>query len=426
MPMDIGNNRGLFQEVQPLFFILRISIILDIQYNAIMETSAQRILSIDILRGLVMIIMALDHTRDFFHITAFTADPLDPATTTIPLFFTRWLTHFCAPIFVFLSGLSAYLSAKNKTPLEAGNFLLKRGLWLVLVEILIVTLGLTFNPFYNFIILQVIWAIGCSMILLSICSIISYRLVLLTGIVLVFGHDLINYLQLPQTGASSILIKVFFTASGTVLPLNPDHFLGVFYAILPWTGIMFLGYASGIWYEKDFDSNKRKQYLSIGGSILIILFISLRFINSYGDPSPRKEYPTLAQNVLSFLNTSKYPPSLLYFCMTIGPCLLVLSFLERIKNKVTLIISNYGSVPFFYYIIHFYILHLLLVAAFFITGHHIHEIVTIPFLFRPSAFGFSLPIVYLIWILVVTALYKPCLWFKQYKTKHQFWWLKFV
>ncbi|HRO71029.1 MAG TPA: heparan-alpha-glucosaminide N-acetyltransferase domain-containing protein, partial [Chitinophagaceae bacterium] len=149
--------------------------------------STYRVASVDILRGLIMIIMALDHTRDFFHITAMTADPLDPATTTPALFFTRFITHYCAPGFVFLSGLSAWLSSRKKTKAEASVFLVKRGAWLVIVEVTLVTLGITFNPFYNFIVLQVIWAIGWSMIILGLLMRISYKVVLWVGILLVLG-----------------------------------------------------------------------------------------------------------------------------------------------------------------------------------------------------------------------------------------------
>jgi uncharacterized membrane protein len=391
-----------------------------------MTGTTKRIQSIDILRGLVMVIMALDHTRDFFHHTAMTADPLDPSTTNTALFFTRWITHFCAPVFVFLSGLSAYLSA-HKPVAQASSFLLKRGIWLIIVEIVIVSLGLTFNPFYNFIILQVIWAIGCSMLLLAVFIRISYKLVLITGLILVFGHDLLNFADLPQTGAQAILLKVFFTAFGTVLPLGSNHFLGVFYAILPWTGIMFVGYACGTWYKKGSDQMKRKQYLIYTGVLLIVLFAVLRTTNIYGDPSLRKDYPTLVQDLFSFLNVSKYPPSLLYSCMTIGPALLLLAFSEKVENKFAAVFSTYGSVPFFYYIIHFYLLHLLLLVMFFLSGYPGSEIAANPpFLFRPVSFGFSLPVVYLIWLFVVISLYKPCLWFKQYKTKHDQWWLKFI
>lgn len=386
----------------------------------------KRIQSIDLLRGLVMIIMALDHTRDYFHVTAMTADPLDPSTTTTALFFTRWITHFCAPTFVFLSGLSAYISAQRKSPAQASTFLFKRGAWLVVVEIVIVTLGLTFNPLYNFIILQVIWVIGWSMILLGILSRISYKLVLAIGIILVFGHDMITYMDVPKAGASGIWLKVLFTAAGTVVPLNSTHFIGVFYAILPWTGIMFMGYAAGAWYKRDFPEIKRKKYLVVSGLSLIAFFIILRFYNGYGDPIVRKAYPELYQTMLSFLNASKYPPSLIYSCMTIGPALLFLALSENIKNKITKVISIYGSVPFFYYVIHFYLLHLLLAVAFFATGHSTKEIIQIPFLFRPVVFGFSLPVVYLIWLAIVASLYRPCVWFKKYKATNNHWWLRYV
>src|SRR5689334_12850128 len=170
---------------------------------------SNRIHSIDILRGIVMIIMAIDHTRDYFHLPAQTSDPLDPNTTSLAIYLTRWITHFCAPTFVFLSGLSAYLSSRNKTAGEAGLFLIKRGLWLVVVEIVIVTLGITFNPFYNFIVLQVIWAIGTSMIILGLLRRLPYNILLIIGILLFFGHDIIWYL-LPENPRSANQFLKFF------------------------------------------------------------------------------------------------------------------------------------------------------------------------------------------------------------------------
>jgi uncharacterized membrane protein len=387
-----------------------------------------RIQSIDILRGLVMIIMAIDHTRDFFHVTAMTGDPLDPATTSIPLYFTRWITHFCAPIFVFLSGLSAYLASRKKTRAEASVFLIKRGLWLVLVEVLVVTLGITFNPLYNFIILQVIWAIGWSMVFLGIVSRFSFKLVLALGLVLTFGHDVLHYLTLPAEGASSVLWKAFFTANGSVVPIDQSHFLGFFYAVLPWTGVMMLGYSLGVIFQKEYPSEKRFRILLYTGLSMIGLFLLLRSLNSYGDPAERKVYPAFYQTVLSFFNASKYPPSLMYICMTIGPGLVLLALLENAKGKWTSFVSIYGKVPFFYYICHFYLLHLLLVVVFFLTGHTTSQIVdpNLPFLFRPLNFGYSLPGVYTIWLLVVLVLYRPCKWFAKYKETHNQWWLSYV
>ena len=394
--------------------------------NADHMTLSKRILSIDILRGLVMIIMALDHTRDFFHIGAMTGDPLNPETTTGMLFFTRWITHFCAPTFVFLSGLSAYLSAQRKTPAQASSFLLKTGLWLILIEIIVITFGLTFNPSYNFIILQVIWAIGTSMVFLGLASRISYKTVLITGLILVFGHNLFNLFPAPADSNGGLILKIFFTASGTVLPVSSTHLVGVFYAILPWTGVMFVGYGVGAWYKKGYAAERRKRNLLIVGLLTIFVFISLRLINIYGDPVPRKEHHDFFKNLLTFFNVNKYPPSLQYIAMTLGPAMLFLAFTENLSNRFTRIASVYGAVPFFYYVLHFYLLHTLLIVVFFATGHSNKEIVQVPFWFRPAAFGFGLPIVYLIWLSVVASLYLPCRWFKRYKETHRQWWLSYV
>ena len=389
-----------------------------------METSPKyRVVSIDILRGIVMVIMALDHTRDFFHATAMTDSPLNLATTTVPLYFTRWITHFCAPTFVFLSGISACLAANHKTPAQAGGFLIKRGLWLILVEIVIITLGLTFNPFYNFIILQVIWAIGCSMILLGLLLRFGSRTLLVLGCLLFFGHNIFDHLQLPDSGVGNVFFKFLFTSQGNVFPISNSYFIGDFYAILPWTGIMFLGFCCGKWFSLEYSPERRKKLLLISGLSLCLLFVVFRYFNIYGDPFPWDKI-----HFLSFLNINKYPPSLLYCCATIGPGLIILSLLEFATAGWTKIFATYGRVPFFYYVLHFYILHLILVIVFFATSHTTAEIVdkTEPFLFRPSQFGYGLTIVYCIWLSVVASLYLPCKWFYKYKLTHSQWWLKYL
>ncbi|MGN6491430.1 MAG: DUF1624 domain-containing protein [Agriterribacter sp.] len=394
-----------------------------------MQTAnATRIASIDILRGLVMIVMALDHTRDFFHETAFTADPLDPATTSVPLFFTRWITHFCAPVFVFLSGISAYLSGQRKTPAATSSFLIKRGMWLVLAEVVIITFGITFNPFYNFIIFQVIWAIGWSMILLGLLLRTSYMAIFITGIVIFIGHNFLKYIPVPQEGAAGTLWTILLTSRGAVLPLDGQRFVAVFYTILPWTSVMLLGYCTGAWFKKGFDAKKRKRLLRITGAALIVLFIILRVINDFGDLTPRQDFGSVLKNFLSFLNTTKYPPSLQYISMTLGPAFLLLSWMEGLKAGWTNIAQVYGKVPFFYYVLHFYLIHLLTIVAFFATGHTSAQIAdpNTPFLFRPLHFGFALQVVYMVWILVVAILYQPCRWFHRYKMSHEKWWLRYL
>jgi uncharacterized membrane protein len=396
-----------------------------------MEISrTNRIASIDILRGLVMIIMALDHTRDFFHQPALIADPLNATTSTIPIYFTRWITHFCAPTFVFLSGVSAYLSSLRKTPAETSNFLLKRGIWLVLVEVTLVTFGITFNPSFNFIVFQVIWAIGWSMVVLGLLVRISPKAVLIVGLILFFGHNILDYVDSMQFGTEDTVWTFLFRARNSIISLNETHHLGDFYAILPWSGVMLLGYSIGQWFRKDFPAARRKRLLLMTGSFLIILFIGLRATNLYGNPEPWIKTAGFRNNVLDFLNTSKYPPSLLYLSMTLGPACLFLALAENLRGKLADIVSVYGRVPFFYYILHFYLLHTILVIVFFATGHTTSEIslptTLYPFYFRPPTFGYGLPVVYLIWLCVVIFLYFPCRWYSKYKQTHKHWWLSYV
>jgi uncharacterized membrane protein len=394
-----------------------------------MTNDKKRILSIDILRGLVMVIMALDHTRDFFHQNGLANDPMNPETTNAFLFFTRWITHFCAPTFVFLSGISAYLSAKNKTPKQASSFLIKRGIWLLIVEIVLITLGLTFNPLYNVIILQVIWAIGWSMILLGILSRISWKLVLAIGLIIFFGHNLLNYLTLPPANTvGGGLISALFTTNGMFLPVGENRFIGLFYTILPWSGAMFLGYSIGRWYDSSFDAIKRKRLLFYTGLGLFLSFIVLRYFNFYGNPTPRIIYADGLKTLFSFFNVSKYPPSLQYYGMTLGPALLLLSGIEHLNNWFTRIMMVYGKVPFFYYVLHFYLLHFFAIIVFFASGFGVKDIVTPqnPFLFIPPGFGFKLEIVYLVWLGAVAILYQPCKWFQKYKATHRQWWLSYL
>jgi uncharacterized membrane protein len=393
--------------------------------SGITLSTTYRITSIDLLRGLVMIIMALDHTRDMYHLPAMTADPLAPLTTTPAIFFTRWITHYCAPTFVFLSGLSAFLSSQKKNSAEASLFLINRGLWLVFVEMVIVTFGLTFDPKFRFIVWQVIWAIGCSMIVLGIIRQLPNKWILSIGCILFFGHDLLIYANIPQKGTIADIIRILFTAFGSVIPVNSTHAIGDFYAILPWTGVMLIGYSIGYWFKKEYPAEKRKRNLLISGLSMITLFIILRFINKYGDPSPRLHLEGW-RSILSFLNASKYPPSLIYCCMTLGPSLVFLALSENIKSKWSQIASVYGRVPFFYYILHFYILHTLLLVFFYATGHTNSETGGSFIAFRPVTFGYPLWVVYIIWLSVVASLYFPCKWFYKYKINHSQWWLKYL
>ena len=387
-----------------------------------------RINSIDILRGLVMVIMAIDHTRDYFHIGAFTGDPLDPATTTPALYFTRWITHYCAPVFVFLAGTSAYLSGLKKTKNELSIFLFKRGLWLVLVEVLIVTLGISFNPLYNAIFLQVIWAIGISMILLSLLIWLPFKAIMAIGLLIVLGHNLLDYPEAARNGNVGFWWDLLHKGNFAIYPIGNNHALVIIYPFLPWVGIMTLGYCFGALYQRKVDPAVRRKWLFALGAGAIVLFIVLRFINGYGNPLQWTAQQDTWKNIFAFLNVQKYPPSLMFTTMTLGPAMIALALLEKVQNRVTAFFAIYGRVPFFYYIAHFYLIHLLCAIAFFATGHTTDQIVTpqFPFLFRPPTFGFSLGVVYLVWIFVIAILYPLVKKYDAYKQRNKKWWLSYL
>lgn len=390
----------------------------------------QRILSIDILRGTIMAIMALDHVRDYFHKGL--PEPMDLDHTTPALFFTRWITHYCAPIFVLLSGLSAYLSGIRRGRKELGLFLVKRGLWLLLIEITVVTFGWTFKPHYPAIILQVIWAIGLSMVVLGLLSQLPWAAVLTIALIIICGHNLMDTWQVDR---SEPVTRWLWDAlhHGSFPPYVDAHGVPhvprfiVIYPVLPWLGIMSLGYCLGRLYEPGFDTERRKNILWQAGVGMIATFIVLRYLNIYGDPRPWKPQATALFSLFDMLHVQKYPPSLLFTCMTIGPGLLFLSFSERWQGRLANIVTVFGRVPFFYYILHIYTIHLLAVALFYISGFTNADIGKgFMFNFRPSEMGFSLAGVYAVWLLVLLFLYFPCRWYNKLKSRRSDWWLSYV
>jgi uncharacterized membrane protein len=390
----------------------------------------QRIQSIDILRGVIMLIMALDHTRDFFYNAGPAVDPTDMATTTPMLFFTRWITHFCASNFVFLSGVSAYLAGTRRTKSELSVFLVKRGLWLVVVEVVIVSFATSLNPHYRFLFLQVLWTIGLSMVILGLLVKARLKVIAIIGALIFFGHDILDYLQLPKTGVEATLLKSIFIAKGTVLRITHAHAALGQFALIPWTGVMLLGYVFGSLYKSSFDARRRRKILLYTGIATLAFFLVFRYFNIYGDPSPWALQRNNTFTFLSFLNVSKSPPSLLFLCMTIGPGLIALSLTEHVQNKLTAILIIYGTVPFFFYLLHLYIIRLLNIIVFFAQGFGANQIVDPshhnPFLFQPPHFGFNLWGVYLVWLLVIALLYFPCRWFSRYKQTHKQRWLSYL
>jgi uncharacterized membrane protein len=395
----------------------------------------RRVQSIDVLRGLVMVIMALDHVRDFFHKVVLeeagsaATGPTDLATTTPFLFFTRWITHFCAPIFVFLAGSSIYLMSLKKTKKELSLFLITRGMWLVIVEVVLITFSWTFNPMYNLIILQVIWAIGISMILMGLLVQLPYKIIFALGLIIVLGHNILDYKAVNEGLKGSAIANLLYFSQFDIIPVADNHVALIVYAFLPWLGVMMMGYCFGKLFAPGVDAAWRKtKLLQIGGTLLL-LFVVLRFINAYGDPVPWGTQPRGAvYTFLSFININKYPPSLLFLCVTIGSGILFLALIEKTQNRFTSIMNVYGRVPMLYYILHFYIIHTLVVIVFYLQGFDNKDIVSkgIPFFFKPNAFGFNLWGVYAVWIFVVAVLYPVCKKYNQYKSTNKKWWLSYL
>ena len=387
--------------------------------------TTKRIDSIDILRGLIMLIMALDHVRDMFH--QGTPDPTDLSTTTPLLFFTRWITHFCAPIFIFLSGVSAFLAGKRRTKKELSLFLIQRGIWLILVEVLLINTVFELNFYFHTVVLQVIWVIGISMILLGLIIWMPIKVIGTLGAIIFFGHNLFDYFR-----SSGVVSKLLFTASGfgpeNIVHLDGSHIVLVAYAILPWTGVMLLGYFLGQFYLSDYNTTLRQRLLFRISGLLLILFFLLRCINSYGDPAHWSHQKTVALSIISFFNVTKYPCSLDYLCMTLGAGIFLLAIFEKNNNRATRIFAMYGSVPFFYYVLHFTLIRIFNITVFFVSGFKNSEIPARPgdFSFHPATFGFQLGGVYLVWFTVIASLYLPCRWFSHYKKNHKNWWISYL
>jgi uncharacterized membrane protein len=387
-----------------------------------------RISSIDLVRGIIMIIMALDHTRDFFHVSANVFQPTDLTQTNPILFFTRWITHFCAPTFVFLSGTAARISLQRKSEKELSVFLLTRGLWLVILEFTVVRFGVLFNLYYDFNIMQVIWVIGASMIVLSALVHLPEIIVGILGLVFVFGHNIFDAYQL-KPGDTGYAAWAILNQTGAIA-LDKNHLLLAFYPLIPWLGIMLVGYAMGKWYTQDFDADLRRKRLLMMGIGAIVLFVVLRFINVYGDPAPWNAQKNIVFTILSFINCTKYPPSLLYTLMTLGPILIILSWMENKELNFLKPALVFGRVPLFYYILHFYLIHAIsLICYMIISDKSLSEV---DFHFGnnfggiPFGFGYSLGITYIVWISIVVSLYPVCKWYNRYKSTHNQAWLSYL
>lgn len=395
-------------------------------YNTAVKN--KRITSIDFLRGTIMIIMALDHVRDYVFKDSFLYDPVDLTQTTGTVFFTRWVTHFCAPIFMLLAGTSAYFIGQKKTKKQLSGFLVTRGLWLVFLEMVVVNFGWNFNPAFPMFLFITIWALGICMIVLAAVIHLPVKAILAISITIIAWHNLLDgtHVQgntLQAFGWSILHDQGFFNWNGKLFLVG--------YPLVPWIAVMPLGYCLGHWYGKDYSSEKRKKNLLLLGITCLAAFVVLRFANVYGDPVKWSTQKDSFFTFLSFISITKYPPSLMYLLVTLGAAFLFLSITENWQSRVVNVVSVYGRVPMFYYLIHIYLIHLIaMVASAFTPGQDWHIwILQQPIWFTHDlkGYGFSLPVVYLIWGAIVVVLYPFCKRYDAYKLANkQKWWLSYL
>jgi uncharacterized membrane protein len=379
-----------------------------------------RLSSIDVVRGIVMVLMVLDHTRDFFTNARF--DPTDLAQTTPALFLTRWITHYCAPAFVFLAGTAAFLTgSRGRTRPDLARFLVTRGLWLIVLEVTLVRWGATFHLPFDFLGLQVIWAIGVSMIALAGLIFLPRSAIAAFAIVTIAGHNLLDGVEARDLGALGFLWPVLHQQAyderwGTAIV--------IVYPLIPWVGVMAGGYALGPLFRRG-RAGRRRLLLALGLAVTAG-FVALRAVNVYGDPGPWTPQPDAVFTVLSFLDTEKYPPSLLYLMMTLGPTFVALALLDREPGRFTRPILVFGRVPLLFYLLQWPLVHGLALGLAAIRDEPLDWLFApVPF-DPPAGYGYELPVVYLVWALAVFILYWPCRWFADLKRRRKDAWLSYL
>jgi len=389
-----------------------------------------RLLSIDALRGLVMIIMALDHVRDFFHADAMVFSPTDLARTTPVLFFTRWMTHYCLPVFMFAAGMGVYLYGRSHSKGELSRFLWTRGLWFIALELTVMRFAYNFNFSLRFLILLLIlWIFGICLLAMAVLVYVPMRWLAALSVAVIVLHNCLDTLRAQQFGPAAWAWNLLHQPG--VIPLAGKMAL-VTYTFLPWIAVMAAGFCFGRVFQLE-PAARRRIMLRLGLA-MTIAFIALRALNHYGDPAPWARQKSALFTVLSFLNFTKYPGSLDFLLMTLGPALLVLAWFDRLTFKPANPLVVFGRVPMFYFILHFYLIHVLAVlAAYLRYGSSAARFVFNPLpsmggpreLF-PANFGYSLWTVYGVWLLVVVLLYPVCRWFANVKSRRRDWWLSYL
>ena len=373
-----------------------------------------------------MILMALDHTRDFFGVAG--VNPTNPARTTVALFFTRWITHFCAPVFFLLTGTGAYLALRKRSTAELSRLLFTRGLWLIVLELtLLRCLGYQFNFDYRVTMLLVLWALGWSMIALAGLVYLPVSIVTTIGVVMILSHNMLDSVRASSFGALAPLWTILHAPN--VIVDTPRFVVFTSYPLIPWIGVTAAGF--GLGQVLTWSPERRRKFLLRLGVGLSAGFVLLRAVNRYGDPVRWTTQRSGVFTVLSFLNTNKYQPSLLFLLMTLGPAMLLLWAVDRETPRILRPALVFGRVPMFYYVLHFPLIHLLAVVVCYARygdAHWMFESARLdqyPFT-QPPGWGFSLPVVYLTWALVVLVMFPACRWFAALKQRRADWWLTYL
>jgi uncharacterized membrane protein len=403
--------------------------------NAILKTENQglipnRVESIDILRGIVMIVMALDHIRHYFHFDTMMFDPSNLERTTLAFFGTRFITHICAPTFILLAGTAVYFIRQRKTAKETSIFLVTRGLWLVVLQMTIIRFGWNFDPGFHYNSSTIISTIGFCMIGLSILIHFPFKVILAIGLAMVVGHNALDGIRFEN---GSFLEVLWTFLHGRKLYVISEEFSFLFlYPIIPWVGVIALGYCLGRLYDRDYNAAERKNILMLLGLITFAAFVVLRSMNSYGDPVRWVQSENFSVTVISFFNITKYPPSLVFLCCTLGIALMLLSVLDNVNPKRWAPVGIFGKVALFYYVLHIYVIHILALIAVVLYGYPWQTMIFTGTFdqFSPllvGKYGFSLGVVYGIWIAIVLILYPFCRYWYSFKIRNkEKWWVSYV
>jgi uncharacterized membrane protein len=393
------------------------------------QGSSRRIQSVDALRGGVMIVMAIDHIRDFINSSVIQFSPTDLTRTNTALFFTRWITHFCAPVFAFTAGMSIFFHARNRSKGQVSKFLLTRGLWLMLLELTVLryVMFLEIRFTHTLILLLVIWMLGLSMVVMAGLVHLPIRVLAPLSVVVIAGHNLLDPIPAAKFGKLAWLWDILHQQA--VFQVYSDNILSA-YSLIPWFAVMAAGYCLGtvmLW-----EPERRRRFLLRLGLALTVGFVVVRGFNGYGDPAPWSVQHSWWFTVLSFLNCTKYPPSLDFLLMTLGPALMLMASIDRVRFSPKNPLIVFGRVPFFYYVLHLAVIHAVAIGMNFVRyGNTNFLLIPSPSMgsprnLFPANFGFDLWVVYAVWAGVILLLYPVCRWYAGLKQGRRDWWLSYL